>query len=66
MRRILPLALLLACLSATAQEHRSYDCYRTTGKIKVDGKLNEPDWLAAPRSEAFVDIRGVDYQPAPT
>ena len=66
MRKLLPLFLLLACLSVAAQEHRSYDCYRTTGKIKVDGKLNEHDWLAAPLSEAFVDIRGVDYQPAPT
>ena len=51
---------------AQTQDHRSYDCYRTTGKIKIDGKLDEPDWLAAPRSDAFVDIRGVDYKPAPT
>ena len=66
MRKILSLALLLTCLTAAAQEHRSYDCYRTTGRIKVDGKLTEADWQAAPLSEAFVDIRGVDFQPAPT
>ncbi|MBQ5481694.1 MAG: carbohydrate-binding family 9-like protein, partial [Bacteroidales bacterium] len=61
--------LLFVCLVipplATAQEHRSYDCYRTTGPIRIDGKLNEADWQAAPLSEAFVDIRGVDYQPTP-
>lgn len=56
---------LLAGLSVNAQEHRSYTCYRTTGLIKIDGKLNEADWEAAPLSEAFVDIRGVDYQPTP-
>ena len=56
---------MLSCLAATAQEHRSYSCYRTTGKIKVDGILSEPDWQAAPLSEAFVDIRGLDYKPAP-
>ena len=57
---------LLIGFTATAQEHRSYTCYRTTGPIRIDGKLNERDWKAAPLSEAFVDIRGVDYQPAPT
>ena len=57
---------MLISLGAGAQSHRSYDCYRTTGKIKIDGKLDEPDWQAAPRSEAFVDIRGVDFKPAPT
>jgi len=63
---IIPLfAVLLASLPAHAQEHRIYTCYRTTGPIKVDGKLSEPDWEAAPRSEAFVDIRGLDFQPAP-
>ena len=65
MRKTLILIAMLSCLAATAQEHRSYTCYRTTGKIKVDGKLNEPDWQAAPLSEAFVDIRGLDYKPAP-
>ena len=67
MRKILILTVMaLFCLEAAAQDHRSYDCYRTTGKIKVDGKLTEPDWQAAPLSEAFVDIRGVDFKPAPT
>ena len=66
MRNILIIIAILAYLEAGAQEHRSYDCYRTTGKIKIDGKLNEPDWQAAPLSEPFVDIRGLDFKPAPT
>ena len=68
MRKILTITglLLAATLTAAAQGHRSYDCYRTIDKIKVDGKLNEASWQAAPLSEPFVDIRGVDFKPAPT
>ena len=33
-----------------------YTCYRTAGPITIDGKLDEPSWRAAPRSEPFVDI----------
>ena len=45
----------------------SFDCahytaYRAAGPIVVDGKLDEPSWLAAPRSSAFIDI--VTGQPA--
>lgn len=65
MHRITFLIALAACLSAAAQPHRSYTCHRTTGPVKIDGKLTEADWQAAPLSEAFVDIRGVDYEPAP-
>ena len=67
-RKFLFLTTLLAGLTAAAQPvpgSRSYDCFRTTGKIKVDGRLNEADWQAAAPSEAFADIRGVDFQPAP-
>ena len=67
-RKFLFLTALLAGLTAAAQpvsSYRSYDCFRTTGKIKVDGRLDETDWQAAALSEAFADIRGVDFQPAP-
>jgi hypothetical protein len=43
-------------------EPARYTCYRTAGPISVDGKLDEPSWLAAPKSTAFVDI--VTGQPA--
>jgi hypothetical protein len=39
-----------------------YTCYRTAGPIHIDGKLDEPSWLLAPRSTRFVDI--VTGQPA--
>lgn len=35
-----------------------YVCYRTTSKIKIDGKLNEKDWQQAPSTAPFVDISG--------
>ncbi len=34
----------------------SYTCYRAAGPIKIDGRLDEPSWAKAPRSNAFVDI----------
>lgn len=33
-----------------------YTCYRTAGPIRVDGRLDEPTWRMAPKSEPFVDI----------
>ena len=39
----------------------TYDCYRTTGKIRIDGRLNEADWQRAATTAPFVDIRGEGY-----
>jgi hypothetical protein len=33
-----------------------YTALRAAGPIKVDGKLNEPSWVNAPRSPKFVDL----------
>lgn len=33
-----------------------YTAYRTSGKIKLDGKLTEPDWTAAQASASFIDL----------
>jgi len=41
-----------------------YVCYRAEKPIKIDGKLDDPAWAAAPWSEAFVDIEG-DARPKP-
>jgi Carbohydrate family 9 binding domain-like len=41
-----------------------YVCYRAGQPIKIDGKLDDPAWAAAPWSEAFVDIEG-DAKPKP-
>ena len=68
-RNLLFLTALLAGFTAVAQPAdppRSYTCYRTTADIEVDGKLAEADWTMAPASESFADIRGVDFEPAPT
>jgi hypothetical protein len=37
---------------------RGYVCYRATGPIAIDGKLNDAAWQAAPWSDDFVDIQG--------
>jgi hypothetical protein len=33
-----------------------YTCYRTDTPLIIDGKLDEPEWRAAPASNPFVDI----------
>lgn len=33
-----------------------YTCYRAAGPLVIDGRLDEPSWLAAPKSSRFVDI----------
>ena len=38
------------------KELARYTCYRADGPIRIDGKLNEPSWQAAPQSTPFVDI----------
>lgn len=37
-------------------EPAEYTCYRATAPLTINGRLDEPDWLAAPRSAPFVDI----------
>jgi hypothetical protein len=37
---------------------RSFVCYRASGALTIDGKLDEPSWRAAPSTEPFVDITG--------
>jgi hypothetical protein len=43
---------------------RGYVCYRATGPLQIDGRLDEASWQAAPWSDAFVDIEG-DLRPKP-
>src|SRR6266511_2213649 len=38
------------------QDLAHYTCYRTTEPISIDGRLDEPDWQAAPKSQPLVDI----------
>ena len=39
-----------------------YTCYRTPSPLHIDGRLDEPAWRRAPRSNRFVDI--VSGEPA--
>ena len=43
----------------------TYICYQSSGKIVVDGKLDEVDWEKAAWTNVFMDIEG-DKKPAPT
>lgn len=39
----------------------NYVSYRTSGKLKIDGKLNEEAWQKAPSTQPFVDISGEGF-----
>lgn len=65
-------ALLLLTASATAQsiyqkqerfltDPRTYVCHRTEGKLKIDGRLDEPSWQKAESTAPFVDISGEGF-----
>jgi hypothetical protein len=60
----LSLMLLLGAAQAYEDAPKTYVCYRATGKIVVDGKLNEAAWRKAPATDLFVDIEG-DAKPRP-
>ena len=62
---LLLLSLALACASGPKTAPRTYSAPKAIGPISIDGVLAEADWANAPLSEAFADIRGVDYEPAP-
>ncbi len=40
---------------------RTYVCYQVDGKLKIDGKLDEPSWQKAAETEAFEDISGEGF-----
>ena len=37
---------------------RTAICYRASGRLTIDGAIDEPSWRAAPWSDPFVDIEG--------
>src|SRR5438067_10817881 len=51
-----PLAAILRNLPMP--HPRGYVCYRTANPPVINGRLSEPDWLAAPWTEDFLDIEG--------
>src|ERR1043166_235578 len=57
------LALHLFAGWAWPQPNR-YTCYRASGPIQIDGRLNDAAWRKAPWTSLFVDIEG-SKQPLP-
>lgn len=49
---------------AGSEAPKEYVCYRTSGKINIDGKLDESSWSSAPATDSFIDIEG-DAKPRP-
>lgn len=45
-------------------EPRGYVCARATGELRIDGRIEESDWAAAPWTGPFLDISGPQL-PAP-
>jgi hypothetical protein len=43
---------------------KGYVCYRASGPIRIDGRLDEAAWKSAPWTDWFVDIEG-DAKPQP-
>ena len=46
---------------AQLTEPRSYAYFRTEGKMRIDGRLDEAAWQRAVPTAPFVDIRGEGY-----
>ena len=66
MKKLSALLVLVSCIGAYAQETLCvYDIQKTSDKIRIDGRLTENAWKAAPSSREFSDIRGAGF-PAPT
>ena len=73
MKRFLFPTLLLLAAAACAPKTgapaevpiRTYNAPKATSAIMIDGILDESDWQKAPLSDAFADIRGVDFEPLP-
>ena len=61
--RPLSCLLILAALASGAGPLR-YDCRRASAPVRIDGKLDDPAWQAAPWTADFVDIEG-DAKPRP-
>ena len=59
-RRIQELFVIVLLLFGThpsfAEEPAHYTCYKTNEPVRVDGKLDEPAWQKAPRSQPFADM----------
>jgi hypothetical protein len=55
----------ILCVAAMAQPGpKHYECRRAAHPLKIDGRMDEPEWQRAPWSDDFLDIEGA-AKPAP-
>ena len=69
MRFIIPMIVIgLAVLSTGSEEVplSEYSCYRTSGEITIDGKLDEDAWQSAPDTGNFLLYHGKEESPVHT
>ena len=67
MKKLIIVLVCLCIVPALADagfRPKTYICYRASGPIVIDGRLDEGSWLRAPETDLFVDIEG-DRQPLP-
>jgi hypothetical protein len=57
MPRLFPL-FLFACVATAQPAPLRYTCRRAASPIRIDGRIDEPEWRIAPWTPAFVDIEG--------
>jgi hypothetical protein len=62
--RLLVLGALAVAVFAAGLLPKTYDCSRAKSSIKIDGRLDDAAWRAAPWTDYFVDIEG-DKKPKP-
>jgi hypothetical protein len=58
MMQLAMFALLATAAHEMQAEPKSYDCYRATAPIRIDGKLDDRAWKNAAWTTDFVDIEG--------
>lgn len=56
------ITLLSAAIGCSAGPLINYDCHRASSPIKIDGKIDEPDWLRAEIVTFIVPVTNADAQ----
>ncbi|MBN1422664.1 MAG: carbohydrate-binding family 9-like protein [Planctomycetes bacterium] len=62
---LIPAAILAQAGPEMRALPRGYICYRATGPIRADGRLDEPSWFNVPWTDPFQDIEGPERKPDP-
>ena len=57
------LAALLFLLQSAPEPLKQYEVHRAASPVRVDGKLDDAAWQAAPWTDPFIDIEGANHTP---